>query len=154
MLGKIGRYTLPQRIQDELYALVAGEPGRRHEECTEHSTEQQAACWAAGIGVRTRCGLSEAEFAVRAKPHQIEMIGVGLAVDYRPDKTVPVVPPLTARRVVPMSRRQWPVLGKIGHDVRQFDIDDSGETTSLLAPVSFDGRDPPNLPHGSRQSGR
>ena len=33
MLGKIGRYTLPQRIQDELYALAAGELGRRHEVC-------------------------------------------------------------------------------------------------------------------------
>ncbi len=156
--GKTGRATLPQRIQNELYALAAGELGRRHEECTEHSTGQQAACWAAGIEVRTRCGLSEAEFAVRAKPHQIGMIGVGLAVDqYQvgPDMTVPVVLPLTAKRVVPMARRQRPVLRKIGHDMRQFGIDGPGETTSLFAPVvSFEGRGPPNRPHGDRQSGR
>ena len=98
-----------------------------------------------------RCGRSEAEFAVRAETHQIEMFGVGLAVDQDqvgPDVTVPVVLPLPTERVVAMARRERPVLGEPGHDIRKLGIDGPGEAALLLAPViPLEGRGPSNRPH-------
>ena len=63
---------------------------------------------------------------MRAETHEIEMFGVGLAVDQNqvwPDVAVPVVLPLPAERVVAMARRERPVLRQFGHDMREFGFD-------------------------------
>ncbi len=108
-----------------------------------------------GSGAR---GRSEAELAVRAEAHEIEMFGVGLAVDQNQvgaDVTVPVVFPLPARCVVAMAGRERPVLRQFGHDLREPGIDGPGEAALLLAPViPLEGRGPSNRPHGGRPSGR
>ena len=96
-----------------------------------------------GSELRAWRGRSEAECAVRAEAHQIEVSSVGLAVDQHQvgtEMTVPVILPLPAERVVAVPRRQWPVRRQLGHDMGKFGIERPGEAALPLPPViPFEG---------------
>lgn len=91
------------------WVTVGGHRGLPMRRLRQAFCRRQVAYRAAWFEACARCGRSEAKFAVRAKSHQIEMVSIGLAVNQHqvgPDMTVPVVFPLTAKRVVSMARRQ------------------------------------------------
>ena len=94
---------------------------------------------------------SKTEFAVRAEAHEIEMPGVGLAVDQNhvgPDVAVPMVLPLTGKRMVAMARRERPILRQVGQNTCKVGIKGFGEAAFLLAPViPLEDRGSPNRPH-------
>ncbi len=101
---------------------------------------------------------SEAECTVRAEAHEIQMIGVWLAVDQhqvRPEVTVPMVLPSPGEGVVAMARCERPVLRQVGYDTGEIGVKSLGEATFSLAPViPLERRSPPNRPQGGRPSGR
>ena len=102
------------------------------------------------VAVR-RHSRSKTEFAVRAETHEIEMPGVGLAVDQDhvgPDVAVPMVLPFTGKRMVAMARRERPILRQVGQNTCKVGIKGLGEAAFLLAPViPLEDRGSPNRPH-------
>ena len=103
-------------------------------------------------------GRSKTKLAVGAETHEIEMSGVGLAIDQDqvgPDMTVPVVLPGPRQGMVEMAPSKRPVGRKVGDDVSELRVEGFGEPALLLAfVVSFEGGGPPNRPHSARPSAR
>ena len=116
-----------------------------------HEQRWKNAATAVTISLRRWPRKSETEVAVRAKAHQIKMVGVRFTVDQDEiwsDVTIPMVLPWPGQRVIMVTPVKHPIGHQFGKDVIEFRIKDSGEAAFLFAPVvPLVGCRSPNRPH-------
>ena len=69
-----------------------------------------------------------------AGPHQVEMLGVGFAVDQHKagaDMAIAMIFPRTGEGMVPVARTERPVGGQFGNDPLQFRVQRFAEPASF-----------------------